>query len=160
MQLIKVVKLKNEFFIENNNLKEALHQGDKGDIKAGKVRGYGIITVRLQDGLLFGIPLRSHMKHKFGFATDDSDPNDIKGLDYSKAVLIADENHVSNERFNIPQPEYIKIADRELYIRERFEKYVKKYIKGANSGDENILKDYRYSTLQNYHAELKITPPR
>jgi protein AbiQ len=160
MKIIKVVKLKDEFFVENKDLKESLHAGGGGDIAAGKVRGYGIVTVRLENGLLFGIPLRSHMKHKSGFPTDDSDPNDVKGLDYSKAVLITDENHVSNDQFTIPKNEYIKIADRELYIRERFEKYIKKYIKGANSGDKNILREYNFSTLQNYHNELGIVPTK
>jgi protein AbiQ len=54
----------------------------------------------------------------------------------------------------------VRIADRELHIRERFEKYVKKYIKGANASDKSILNEYRYSTMQNYRAELKITPPQ
>jgi protein AbiQ len=163
MELIKIVKLKEDFFNKNKDLIEALHQGDEGDVNANKTRGYGVITIRIEGGLLFGIPLRSHIKHKAAFITDRSKglfiTDGLKGLDYSKAVLIEDENHVSEEPFNIPQDEYVKIADRELFIRERFEKYIKKYIKSANSGDNNVLYEYRYSTLQNYHVELKITPP-
>jgi protein AbiQ len=153
MKLIKVVKLKDEFFERNTNLVESLHHGIKGDVAAGKSRGYGVVTIRLEGGLLFGIPLRSHIKHKAAFITEGT-----KGLDYSKAVLITNSDHVSQDPFTIPQQEYVKIADRELHIRERFEKYVKKYIKGATSGDKNILNEYRYSTMQNYHAELKIVP--
>lgn len=154
MKLIKIVKLKEAFFKENNDLVESLHQGTGGDVEAGKTRGYGVVTVRIEGGLLFGIPLRSHIKHKAAFITDGT-----KGLDYSKAVLISDEDHVSQDPFTIPQHEYVKIADRELHIRERFEKYIKKYIKAANAGDKNVLNEYRYSTLQNYHAELKIIIP-
>lgn len=151
MKLIKIVKLQEAFFKQNGDLVEALHQGSGGDIDAAKTRGYGVVTVRIEEGLLFGIPLRSHISHKNAFIT-----NGTKGLDYTKAVLISDETHVSQDPFNIPQDEYVKIADRELFIRERFEKFIKRYIKAAKSGDKNILGEYRYSTLQNYHAELKI----
>lgn len=109
------------------------------------------MVVRIDNGLLFGIPLRSHITHRSAFITAGT-----KGLDYTKAVLIKNENHVSRSAFHIPQDEFVKIADRELFIRERFEKYIKKYIKAAISGDNNILREYRFSTLQNYHEELGI----
>lgn len=151
MNLIKVAKLEDAFFQENIGLVESLHQSDAGDIALGKVRGYGVVTVRLEGGLLFGIPLRSNISHKASFLTDGK-----KGLDYSKAVLIHNEEHVSKSSFKIPSSEYVKIADRELHIRERFEKYIKRYIKAVEKNDQNILNEYRYSTLQNYHDELNI----
>ncbi len=154
MKIIRIVKLEDAFFRENSDLIEALHTGTGGDVTAEKTRGYGVVTVRIENGMLFGIPLRSHITHRSAFITIGT-----KGLDYTKAVLIRNENHVSREAFHIPQDEFVKIADRELHIREKFEKFIKKYIKGANSGDSNILREYRFSTLQNYHPELKIVPP-
>jgi protein AbiQ len=153
MKLIKIAKLKDDFFSENDDLVEALHQGSSGDVSLGKTRGYGVVVVRLEGGLLFGIPLRSNIKHKERFSTVDR-----KGLDYSKAVLISDEDHISQEPFNIPQNEYVMIVDREMHIREKFEKYIKKYIKAAKANDLNVLREYRFSTLQNYHVQLKIVP--
>lgn len=154
MKLIKIVKLEPAFFQKNSGLVEALHQGDGGDVNAGKTRGYGVVTVRLENGLTFGIPLRSNITHKNAFMTTGT-----KGLDYSKAVLIADEDHISDDPFTIPQGEFVKIADRELHIRERFEKYIKKYIKAVKAEDKNILREYGYSTMQNYHVELGIITP-
>lgn len=154
MKIIRVVKLEDEFFTENSDLIEALHTGAGGDIAAEKTRGYGVVTVRIENGMLFGIPLRSHITHSSAFITKQT-----KGLDYTKAVLIKNETHVSQDAFHIPQDEFVKIADRELFIRERFEKYIKKYVKAGNSGDKNILREYRFSTLQNYHEELEIIPP-
>lgn len=151
MKLIKLVKLDDEFFEENSNLIEALHKGTGGDTAAEKTRGYGVVTVRIENGLVFGIPLRSHITHRNAFITAGT-----KGLDYTKAVLIKDKRHVSQDAFHIPQDEFVKIADRELHIRDRFEKFIKKYVKAANSGDANILREYRFSTLQNYHTELGI----
>lgn len=154
MTSIAVVKLTDTFFEKNSGLIEALHQGSEGDMASSKQRGYGIVTVRIEGGLLFGIPLRSHISHTNAFKT-----NGTKGLDYSKAVLIEDESYISEDIFEIPSDEYTSISEKSLYIRERFEKYIKKYIKAANSDDRNILKEYNFSTLQNYHTELKITPP-
>lgn len=151
MKILKIVKLGDEFFKENSGLVEALHTGAGGDAAAEKTRGYGVVVVGIDNGLLFGIPLRSHITHRSAFITAGT-----KGLDYTKAVLIKNENHVSRSAFHIPQDEFVKIADRELFIRERFEKYIKKYIKAAISGDNNILREYRFSTLQNYHEELGI----
>lgn len=149
MKIFKIAKLEDAFFNTNSDLKEALHTSPEGDRAQGKERGYGVVIVRLEGGITFGIPLRSNMKHKHGFSTVES-----KGLDYSKAVIIKDPAHIKKEPFVIPSKEFIKISDRELFIRERFEKYIKKYIKAVKNGDENILREYKFSTLVNYHDEL------
>jgi len=149
MKILKIAKLEDAFFQQNSDLKEALHTSPQGDRAQGKERGYGVVVVRLQDGITFGIPLRSNMSHKNGFPTAGT-----KGLDYSKAVIIKNEQHIKNEPFVIPSSEFTKISDRELFIRERFEKYIKKYIKAVKSGDKNILREYKFSTLVNYHDEL------
>jgi protein AbiQ len=151
MKILKIVKLEEAFFKETADLVEALHTGAGGDRAAEKTRGYGVVIVRIENGLLFGIPLRSHITHSSAFITAGT-----KGLDYTKAVLIKNESHVSRSAFHIPQNEFVRIADREQFIRERFEKYIKKYIKAAKAGDRNILREYRFSTLQNYHDELGL----
>jgi protein AbiQ len=155
MKIIHLSKLEDVFFEENSDLIEALHTGSGGDMAAEKTRGYGVVTVRIENGMLFGIPLRSHITHRSAFITKGT-----KGLDYTKALLIKDENHVSRQTFEIPKDEFLRIAERELFIREKFEKFVKKYIRAARSGDANILREYRFSTLQNYHAGFRIGPFR
>jgi protein AbiQ len=152
---MKIVKLDQSFFIENKDLAESMHSSLGGDESQEKIRGYGVVTIRLQGGLLFGIPLRSHIAHKSAFKTVG-----YKGLDYSKAVLLEKPEYVSKKQFSIPQDEFDRIVDKELFIRERFEKYVKKYITGATSNDKNILREYQYSTLQNYHVVLGIVPAK
>lgn len=148
--IISIKKLEESFYKENP-LKESLHDGSNGDIEQNKIRGYGVLIVRINEGMLFGIPLRSHISHHNGYITIGE-----KGLDYTKSVIIKDLSYISSESFKIPQEQYIKIKEKNLYIRERFEKYVKKYIKAVNRNDKNILKEYKYSTLQNYHKELGI----
>jgi len=137
---MQIAKINQAFFTQNNGLIEAL------DEKAG--RGYGIAVVTIGNGLKFGIPLRSNMKHKEGFTTVER-----KGLDYSKAILIDNDAHIGST-FKIPADEYKKIQDREHFITGKFQKYVEKYIRSVKKADANVLREYRFSTLQNYHAQL------
>lgn len=137
---MKLAKLEQVFFTQNAHLVEVLH----------KQRGYGIVVISVAGGLTFGIPLRSHIKHGACFRTVGD-----AGLDYSKALMITDPAHLGGS-FKIPPNEYVKIADREIFITQRFEKYVEKYISGVRKNDANILREYQYSTLQNYHVELQV----
>ncbi len=147
---MKIAKLRDDFFAENSHLVEVLDKDKLGNWDGEKTRGYGVVLIRVANDLMFGIPLRSHIRHSECFKTVGD-----KGLDYSKAVLITNPAHVS-EAFRIPSDQYVMIADREAYITKSFEKYVKKYMRGIQKNDKNILRGYKFSTLQNYHAELKI----
>lgn len=137
---MQIAKIKQAFFNQNDYLIEALDKGAS--------RGYGIAVVTIGDGLKFGIPLRSNMKHQAGFKTVER-----KGLDYSKAILIEDDGHIGNT-FKIPADEYKKIQDKEHFITNKFQKYVDKYIKSVKKADANALREYSFSTLQNYHVQL------
>ncbi|SCZ68593.1 protein AbiQ [Epibacterium ulvae] len=148
---MKISKLLPVFYNNNNHLSETLDgTGTPGE----KNRGYGIVVIEVNNGMRFGIPLRSNLNHKHGFKTIGG-----KGLDYSKAVLIGNAVFIG-QPFKIPHDEYVKIKDREHFITSRFQKYVERYIVLANKGDNNALQQsYRYTTLVNYHAELGITLP-
>lgn len=142
-------------FYKENNLVEML---DKG---ADKGRGYGVLLVKVE-GYKFAIPFRSRMlkHHKANYTTriyKDGDKEVRHGLDYTKAVIIKEDRYVSNRTFFLEQQsDFIKISQKEHFIKSQFEKYVKKYIRALEKEDKNILNslDYRYSTLQNYHNEL------
>ncbi|MCK5720702.1 MAG: hypothetical protein KAH84_12255 [Thiomargarita sp.] len=109
---------------------------------------------------MFGIPLRSNIKHKAAYLTkkgrNSSETN--KGLDFSKAVLLASRSYVSDYDFKIPRNEHSQLTGKEDFITGKFKKYVDKYISAIRANDSNILnsKEYRYTTLQNYHADLGI----
>lgn len=114
-----------------------------------KERGYGLVMVQIDD-LLFGLPLRSHLKHKHGFATLDG-----KGLDYSKAVLV--DASQQYETFMIPREEHKILNDSEHKIRKQFEKYVANYKRLLRNNDQRAIEnDYKFSTLINYHSELGV----
>ena len=77
---IQLRTLTDQFYADNKGLQEALEGSNDG-----KVRGYGIVVIDL-NGLVFGIPLRSHLNHKFGFVSERSE-GVKKGLDYTKASM-------------------------------------------------------------------------
>ena len=144
-------KLELLFYQENKHLKEVLDK--KGnDWVADKIRGYGIAVISFR-GLTFGIPLRSNIPHNFWFPTKRDTK---KGLDYSKAVLLHNPNYISAVPFNIPSDEFSLIQSNTRKINMDFERYVERYISAVKSKDPNKLKQYRFSTLQNYHEELGL----
>lgn len=144
-------KLANVFYDENRHLVEVLDKS-AGQWDGAKTRGYGIVVIQAGE-LRFGIPLRSKINHKKAFLTTT---DSTKGLDYSKAVLLVKDEYILNEPFNIPNAEYLAIKQKSHTITQEFTKYVEHYKKGIRNADENILRSYRFSTLQNYHEELGL----
>ncbi|PQK37734.1 hypothetical protein C5Y92_28925, partial [Escherichia coli] len=58
--------------------------------------------------------------------------------------------------YKIPTHEFTHINDNKEKIQEDFNKFVNRYIEANVKKDENILRNYRYSTLKNYHKELGL----
>jgi len=155
---VQLKKLDNSFYINNTHLKEAL-DNHNGNWTQGKVRGYGVVIISINN-LSFAIPLRSNIKHKSSYITVRSNQKGLegKGLDFTKALLITEQKYISHLLFKISTDEHKKLANKEHYITNKFEKYVSKYIVATQKSDHNILKssNYRFSTLCNYHVELGL----
>ncbi|MFT4926217.1 MAG: protein AbiQ [Phenylobacterium sp.] len=124
-----------------------------------KSRGYGVVTIKINQ-LTFGIPLRTSIKHKNSFVTDKIFRNGAecsRGLDYQKAVLIRDISTDLSGSYKISASQRATINAAEGKILKSFNKYIKEYGRGVKNNDQRILRNYRYSTLQNYHVELALT---
>lgn len=117
----------------------------------GKDRPHAIVVVEVR-GLRFAIPLRTNLTHKQGFKTVNNG-----GLDYSKALLIFDDQDIRAD-IKLKSPEEFKaITNREDKIVKDFTKYVDRYVFAAKKNDQNILQQtYRYTTLVNYHKQLGV----
>ena len=160
MTNIELRRLTSDYYSEHAHLKEAMDFDKVTRKPDDKGRGFGVCLVDIL-GHQFAIPLRTTMYHKENFPTkfkkDDNGRVVREGLDYSKAVIITDQRFISSTTFETREKEeYLKINGSEKKILRDFEKYIKKYIKAVKKPDENILKEYKYSTLQNYHAELGL----
>lgn len=148
---MELKKLEELFYTENTHLVEVLDKSSAGQWTTNKTRGYGIVICSYKE-LRFGIPLRSNIKHRSAFLT-----NENKGLDFSKCVLLLKDEYISVDPFLIPQDEHNLILSKSHHIKQRFSKYVEHYVHGHKKTDENILRDYKFSTLVNYHVELGLT---
>nr|DAL89355.1 MAG TPA: hypothetical protein [Caudoviricetes sp.] len=119
------------------------------EILKKKNRPYACITITV-DGLLFAIPFRHHIKHKHSFLTVDD-----AGLDYTKAVIIIDENFLSDDKPTIESKEFSIIKKHEYKIIYGFKQYVNQYKRALRHKDNprsaNILK---YSALQYFEDYL------
>lgn len=160
MKNIALRRLTSDYYSEHAHLKEAMDFNKVTGKPEDKGRGFGVCLVDIL-GHQFAIPLRTNMHHKENFITkfrkDDKGRVIREGLDYSKAIIITDQRFIASEPFvTRDKEEYLKISNSEKRILKDFEKYVQKYIKAVKKQDQNILKEYRYSTLQNYHTELGL----
>ena len=147
---VELKKLEELFYSENTHLIEVLDKSKMGQWDKNKTRGYGITLCSFKE-LRFGIPLRSHIKHHHAFITSDE-----KGLDFTKAVLLVKDSYISRDAFEIPRDEFNLLIAKEYVIKERFGKYVERYITAHTKKDANMMRQFRFSTLINYHPELGI----
>lgn len=152
--MIQFHALTPEFYKEH----QLVQMQDKGEDKG---RGYGVLLVEVR-GYKFAIPLRSTLKldHQFCFPTRQVNETQQHGLDYSKAVIITDEDrYVSKKPFKLRmKSDYLAIIKRERTIVSEFQDFVEKYIQAVNDDDKSFLylRDVRQSTLQNYHSEFGL----
>ena len=118
-----------------------------------KHRGYGIVSVQVND-LTFAIPLRSNLNHSNGLKTVLVG-RQWNGLDYSKALLVNDDD-LNKESFKPrTDAEYEKIQSSKEKVIKDFGAYVDGYIEAAKKNETNNHK-FRFTTLQYFHDELGI----
>lgn len=159
---MELKKLDSSFYQQNPVVLEALDFDARTNswLGGGKIRGHGIIQIQLND-LTFAIPVRSHIRHDDCHIIErDTGRNDIRGmgLDYSKAMLITDQSYVSAEVFLLRNKKAAKdLLSKEAHVTKQFSRYVDRYVEAVKKNDSNILhRDYRYTTLINYHVELGL----
>lgn len=159
---MELKKLDLSFYTDNPKIKEALDYDSRTETwDKIKVRGHGIVKITIND-LVFAIPVRSNVSHSASYILEkDKVRRAIKGmgLDYSKALLIRDAKHITNDNFVLRSKDAgKKLIGKEEHITNKFQRYVERYIAAIKKGDNHVLSsvEYRYTTLINYHTELGI----
>lgn len=155
-------KLSGSFYADNEKVLQALDFDMQLNAwRDVKVRGHGIVEISINK-LTFAIPARSFIKHNASLILEvDRQRKNVKGmgLDYSKALLIKDRKHISDEIFLLKSKAAgKKLVGLEEHITKQFSKYVERYISAVKAQDVNILKsfEYKFTTLVNYHVELGL----
>jgi protein AbiQ len=133
--------------------------GNCEEILTKENRPYYVLVLKI-DGLTYAVPLRSHISHPYCFIADNTG-GQSSGLDYSKAVVIADTAlHIDPAPVTIRRNEYSVLKQREFLIRRQFSFYVASYRKAVLRRLKNpVLPESalcRYSSLKYFHKELGL----
>ena len=106
-------------------------------------RPYACLEVEI-DGRTYAIPLRHHITHKYAFLTIGN-----QGLDYTKAVVIDDDEYISSLPAWIDSAEFAIIKNRESVIANGMKKYCRIYQKAVQYKDKPFYSDIlKYTTLK------------
>ena len=137
---IRLITLSEEFYNKYCNCVEVLQK---------QTRPYVCLEMKIR-GTTFAIPFRHHIRHKHAFITYGE-----CGLDYTKAVVIADSRYIENTSPQIEQNEFNAIKGKESKIHKGMNDYIKLYKKALQYKDSphysNII---RYSSLQYFERFL------
>jgi len=142
--MVKIALLKQDFYDDYSHCSEILHKEKRPHI---------IVQIDI-DGVLYGIPLRSNIKHPHVIWTDQ--PN-FSGLDLSKTVVITDSDKYidASKKPYINKHEFDVILEIGTIIKLELSKYIKKY-KSAKT-KQHIKQNKRlceYSTLQYFEQYI------
>lgn len=105
------------------------------------------------NGLKFAVPLRSDISH----ATDVlwTDKQARHGLDFTKAVVILDDEYISDEKVFIRQKEHKHLMGKERRVKEKMEKCIGNYKKAkANIKERHNAEYCSFSTLQYFEEYI------
>lgn len=122
------------------------------EIEQKRNRPYVVVFVQV-GGRLFAVPMRSHIRHPHAFLTDKENRC---GVDYTKAVVITDEERYidAQKQPHIRPNEFDALRGKEYRIRCGLQKYIENY-KKAKTSDREIDKILvRCSTLQYFEEFL------
>lgn len=122
-----------------------------------KDRGYGLVPIEI-DGYTFAIPLRSNLNHPHGMKTlFDKQEKVWKGLDYSKTLVVKDDELLKEAFKTKEQDEFDKIKLNEDKIKKEFLSYLNGYKLLISSG-KNIQDNprYKFTTLQYFNKILGL----
>lgn len=134
--------LTKEFYIKYNPCKEILKKEE---------RPYMVYAIKME-GLIFAIPIRHNIKHKYCIKTLEQ-----QGLDLSKTVVLRDETYLSQFNVHIDKEEYLILSEKKSLIGKELMKYIKLYKKALKYPKDNKNKVLiENSALQYFHEELGI----
>lgn len=142
--MLKTVFLTNEFYKAHEQHSE---------IEQKETRPYIRIQIMI-DGVLWGIPLRSHIKHEYVIWTDKENGC---GIDFTKAVVIdKPDQYISDTKPHI-RPEEFKVLKKidEYRVTQKMQQYIREYKKAKQNPkiprNKQLL---NFSTLQYFEEYL------
>lgn len=123
------------------------------EIEQKKSRPYIQVEV-VVDGVHFGVPLRSNIRHPHVLWTDK---DNLCGVDFSKTVVISDPtSYIDTSTAPYIRPnEFQALKGKEFIIEQKLRKYISDYKKAKLRPDVGRNKlMLRYSTLQYFEEYI------
>lgn len=135
-------------------LTDAFYQdyADYPEIEQKRFRPHVLLKI-VVDGVTWCIPLRSHISHPHAYLTD---PKNHCGVDFSKAVAITDPRYLDAvHKPVLRQNEFDALRGKDYLIRQRFQAYIRAYIKAKSRLDVPRNRTLvQMSTLQYFEEYL------
>lgn len=126
-------------------------------------RPYNCLLIQSHYGYFICIPYRSHINHKYAFKFKKSirSQRANSGLDYSKIVIITNNEYIGTIDAIVDKDEYNETRDNIEYIKSDAQNYIDNYVdslmgKSTKYDKREFNRVYGYSTLQYFHKELGI----
>lgn len=139
--VLEFIILSDDFYGRYSSCPEILQKRD---------RPYCCLPVVIK-GVTYAIPLRHHISHSHCYHTVGD-----AGLDYSKAVVIADPSDIRQSGVQINSAEFQVIRKNISHIRTGMTNYIKDYKNALRFSTEPHYANFlRYSSLQYFHKYLK-----
>ena len=152
----QVLKLSDEFFREypKTLYKEILE-------KTG--RSYNCLLIQSHYDYFICVPYRTEISHKYAYRFKKS-KRSLKhksGLDYSKIVIIEKLEYIHSEAALVDQDEYNETRKNMNRIKREAMEFVDDYVAHMNGEKllnvKEFIRRYKFSPLQYFHKQLKIT---
>ena len=137
---MKIITLSEEFYNAHMNCNEILQKKD---------RPYACLEVTVE-GIRFAIPFRHHIHHTYSYLTIGD-----AGLDFSKSVIIDEEEYDASSLAIIDSAEFAIIKRDEQKIKYEFRKFLNQYRKALRRQDvPRNARLVQYSALQYFEDRL------
>ena len=93
-------------------------------------RPYNCLLIQSHYGYFICIPYRSHIRHKYSFMFKNSvrSKRVKSGLDYSKMVIITENDYIGQTDAIVDKDEYNETRNNIEYIKNDAQKYVDEYV--------------------------------
>lgn len=135
--------LSDEFYRDYGKLPEIAQKSS---------RPYVQVAVRI-DGVMYAVPMRSHIRHSHAHITD---PENNCGLDFTKTVVVTKDTYILHGvKPQIRQKEFDALRGQEYRVKEELRRYIRQYKKAKKRLDVPRNRQLcQYSTLQYFEEYL------
>ncbi len=142
----------NRFIFMSEEFYRAYPRETYPEIEQKIDRPYIYVSVLINEAQ-FAVPLRSNINHGNVLWTDRENHC---GLDFSKAIVITNEDFIDKNRVPHIRPnEYRSLIGKEYTISQKLKRYIEKYKKAKQKQHIKANQDLcRYSTLQYFEEYL------